>query len=143
MSSVSGEILYNLTISDSTTLPTKNILKTVTLVEETTVSAGIVAVISGTVGTAAVSIGLDPTTYRDASGDTVSFTSTPTRISMQASGSTEVRLVDLDIGIVSLHSRNGLIASSSWADSAQVSSGMSVQASGGTNSYTIVVLKEE
>lgn len=143
MSDVSGTISYSLSISDSTTLPTKTVLKSILISEDVDVTAGQVAIVSGTVGTAAVNIGLEPTTYRDASGEVVSFTSNPTRIVLQASGTAEVRLVDVDLGVMSLYSKNNIAAGCSWGGNSSAASGVQVQTSGGTNSYTIVILREE
>ena len=143
MSNVSGTVSVALSLSDSTTLPTKTVLKSLALSEDVEVSGGQVAIVSGTVGTAAVAITLEPTIYRNASGDFVSFTTAPTRITLQASGTNEVRLFDVDLGVISLYSKNDIVASSAWGGGSSPASGVSVQASGGTNTYTVIILREE
>ncbi len=51
-----------------------NAINVVSLQNVTAISTGTVAVASGVVGTSAVSVLIDPTTYRDASGNVVSLT---------------------------------------------------------------------
>lgn len=143
MSDVSGTISINLALTDSTALPTKTVLKSLALSEDVEVSGGQVAIVSGTVGTASVTIALEPTIYRNASGSFVSFTTAPTRITLQASGTNEVRLLDADLNVISLYSKNGIVASSAWGGGSSPASGVSVQASGGTNTYTVIILREE
>lgn len=143
MSNVTGTISVSLALSDTTTLPTKTVLKSLALGEDVEVSGGQVAIVSGTVGTAAVTIALEPTIYRNASGAFVSFTTAPTRITLQASGTNEVRLLDADLGVISLYSKNDIVASSAWGGGSIPGSGVTVQASGGTNTYTVIVLREE
>lgn len=143
MSDVIGTINVSLLLSDSTALPTKTVVKSIALSEDVEVSGGQVAIVSGTVGTASVAILMEPTIYRNASGEFVSFTTAPTRITLQASGTNEVRLVDADLGVISLYSKNGIVASSAWGGGSTPASGVNVQASGGTNTYTVIILREE
>lgn len=142
MSNVSGQISVNLSFNDTTSLPTKTVLKSIGIAEDVEVSGGQVAIVSGTVGTALINIGLEPTIYRNAAGAFVSFTTAPTRITLQSSGTNEVRLLDVDLGVISLYSKNNIVASSAWGGSSTAGSGVSVQATGGTNTYTVIVLRE-
>lgn len=50
-------------------------LKVISLLDSVAISSGKVAAVSGTCGTAATTISMQPTTYRDASGGLVSFSS--------------------------------------------------------------------
>jgi hypothetical protein len=142
VSNVSGQISVNLSFSDTTSLPTKTVLKSIGIAEDVEVLGEQVAIVSGTVGTAAVNINLEPTVYRNASGAFVSFTTAPTRIILQASGTNEVRLLDSDLNVISLYSKNNIVASSAWGGGSTAGSGVSVQATGGTNSYAIVIVRE-
>lgn len=65
-------------------------LKVVELSGGDSYTTGKVAIISGTAGTSDVDIGWQPTTYKDASGEAVSFT-TVRRIAFMASRQTQVK----------------------------------------------------
>ena len=144
MSNVSGTVSVALSLSDSTTLPTKTVLKSLGLNEDAEVTAGRVAIVSGTIGTASVSVELSPTVYRNASGNFVSFSESlpPTRIALSADNANQVRLYDQDFGQLGLYSSNGSVAVSNWGDASPVP-GLMLECSGGTNTYTIIVLREE
>ncbi len=72
--SIEGRIAIDVNFADSSDSPGVQSLKKVSLVDTTSYSSGKVAIITGTCGTAAVTIALAPTTYKDAAGDFVSFT---------------------------------------------------------------------
>jgi len=114
VSNVSGQISIDMSFTDTTSLPTKTVLKSIGIAEDVEVSGGQVAIVSGTVGTASITIVLAPTIYRNASGAFVSFTTAPTRITLQSSGTNEVRLLDSDLNVISLYSKNNIVASSAW-----------------------------
>ena len=147
MSNVSGTIDFSLGFSDSTSRETKSVLKSITLSEnaEATGTAVIVAIMSGTVGTASINIGLEPTTYRNASGNLVSFSNAGniTRVALVSNGLTNpLQLSDNDLGVLKLISYGGVVASCRWVSSIPAS-GMTLQPLGtGTADYTIVVTKE-
>jgi hypothetical protein len=69
--SVEGRIAVDVLFHDK---DGTNAISVVSLQNATPISTGIVAVASGVVGTSAVSVLIDPTTYRDASGNVVSLT---------------------------------------------------------------------
>lgn len=142
--SVSGVTSISLTYNDSTAASAKSVTQAISLAEDADMASGVVAVVTGTVGTSVVSIAFDPTTYRDADGNLVSFTgtNTPTRIAFQASGNNAVRLYDTDLGIISLYSKNDIVAMSTWGGGSSVDSGLSLQGSSGTASYAIVIVQE-
>jgi hypothetical protein len=73
MSNVSGTISVNVEFRDTTTSSGVQSLKTVTLRDATEYTAGKVAIVTGTVGTSAISIATSPTAFRDSSGELVSF----------------------------------------------------------------------
>jgi hypothetical protein len=72
--SIEGRIAIDVNFADSSDTTGVQSLKKVSLVDTTSYSSGKVAIITGTCGTAAVTIAVGPTTYRDAAGDLVSFT---------------------------------------------------------------------
>lgn len=147
MSNVSGTIDISVAFTDTTSVETKTVTKVITLSEakEATGTAVVVAILSGTVGTSSLSINLDPTSYRNASGDFVSFagSSDVYRVSIQSeSESGLVQLSDADLGQVKLLTSSGAIASSLWGQS-EAASGVNVQnLNAGTADYTIVITKE-
>lgn len=145
MSDVSGIASSRISYTDSTAVDAKSISHQIALSEDARSSAGIVAVMSGTVGTAVASISLDPTTYVNSQKEFVSFDAStqPTRIALQSPGSNTVRLFDNDLGIVSIFSANNVLAMTTWGGGATVESGLSIQASSGTNSYTVFVARDE
>jgi hypothetical protein len=147
MSNVAGTIDFSIAFTDTTSVETKTVAKTITLSEskEATGTAVKVAIISGTVGTASLGISFDPTSYRNASGDFVAFASSSDvyRLSIQSnSESGLVQLSDSDLGQMKLLTSGGAIASSLWGQS-DAASGVNVQnLNSGTADFTIVVTKE-
>lgn len=143
--SVSGAASISLTYTDATAAAAKVVTQQLSLTEDADMSSGVVALLTGTVGTASISLAFDPTSYRDANGNLVSFTgaNAPTRIAFQASGPNEVRLKDNDLQIISLYSKNNIIASSTWGGDSTVDSGVNIEASSGTASYAILIVREE
>jgi hypothetical protein len=147
VSNVAGLIDLSIAFTDTTSVETKTVAKTITLSEskEATGTAVKVAIISGTVGTASISIDLDSTTYRNASGDFVSFAGSAgvSRIALVSESSEgRVMLKDTDLQEISLVSYGGFLATSRWL-SGDASIGLTVQNMGtGTADFTIVVTKE-
>lgn len=74
MSNVRGRIAVDVQFSDSTTADGVQSLKTLTLQDATEYASGKVAIVTGTVGTAAQTISLTQS-YKDAAGNFVSFSS--------------------------------------------------------------------
>jgi hypothetical protein len=83
---VSGRIAIDVEFLDRTATAAGSSLNTLTLRDATEYASGKVAVIAGTCGTAAVTITLAPTSYRDASGGFVSV-SAVSRIAFAADSS--------------------------------------------------------
>jgi hypothetical protein len=73
MSSVRGTISIDVAFTDSTTVGGAQSLKTITLRDATEYTTGRVAVVTGTVGSAVVTIQTAPSIYRDSSGEIVYF----------------------------------------------------------------------
>jgi hypothetical protein len=111
-------------------------LKVVSLEDSTEYTSGKVAIVTGTCGTTQVAITLNPSEYRDASGDLVSFVSPalPDRVAFQAFGGNVV-LTNNDL-YGELHSGDGSIAVCKWSGVASYV--RNTGAPGSTSSYTIV-----
>ena len=75
MSDVRGVISIDVKFTDSTTSSGVSSLKTISLRDATEYSSGKVAIVTGTVGTAAITVDPAPSAYRNASGEIVSFAS--------------------------------------------------------------------
>jgi hypothetical protein len=73
MSSVRGTISVDVAFTDSTTVSGAQSLKTITLRDATEYTTGRVAIATGTVGSASVSVQTSPSAYLDASGAAVDF----------------------------------------------------------------------
>ena len=71
--SIEGRIAIDVNFADSSDATGVQSLKKISLVDTSSYSSGKVAIVTGTCGTAAVSIALAPTSYRDSSGSGVWF----------------------------------------------------------------------
>jgi hypothetical protein len=135
--SVRGTISVDVAFTDSTTVGGAQSLKTITLRDATEYTTGKVAIVTGTVGTAAVTLydaggsGL-ANLYKNASGDAVGAINVQ-RIALQASSLVTVN--DSDLSLFKLVSNNNLIS----ACSASGSSVGEIFANSGTASYTVVI----
>jgi hypothetical protein len=110
-------------------------LKVVSLEDSIAYTTGKVAIVTGTVGTASITIAIPPTAYKDASGIASTMT-LPSRVAFSATGSNRVQLTDADA--LSLFSKDGSV---SVSDKAATTDNLSVQVTGtsGTASYTLVL----
>jgi len=84
MSDVRGVISIDVKFTDSTTSSGVSSLKTISLRDATEYSSGKVAIVTGTCGTAGVTINPAALTYKDASGAAVSMSAV--RLSVGVSG---------------------------------------------------------
>ena len=95
-----------------------------------------VAFITGTAGTAQVSFAsIGPTSYKNAAGDTVSFSAVQ-RVAFSWGGTSERTLAEISDSVFILRSKSGSVAVSDCTASTvqpQVSSGV------GTGTYTIIL----
>lgn len=82
--SLEGRIAIDAAFSDSTASTGTQSLKRLVLTSTDAYTSGKVALVAGTCGTAAVSIAVAPSTYKDSSGAVVSF-ATVTRFAFAAS----------------------------------------------------------
>ena len=111
-------------------------LKVVSLQVSTEYTTGKVAFITGTAGTAQVSFAsIGPTSYKNAAGDTVSFSAVQ-RVAFSWGGTSERTLAEIVDSVFILRSKSGSVAVSDCTASTvqpQVSSGV------GTGTYTIIL----
>jgi hypothetical protein len=110
-------------------------LKVVSLEDSTAYTTGQVAIVTGTCGTATVTINVPPTAYKDAAGNASTLT-LPTRVAFSATGSNLVKLTDANF--LSLQSKAGSVSvSEMFAGDDNLS--IAVVATSGTASYTLVL----
>lgn len=87
--SVRGRFGIDVQFADATTASGMQSLKSVTLQHASEYDGGKIAIVSGTCGTATVTVPVSPTTYRNAAGSIVSFASV-SRVAFSATGANMV-----------------------------------------------------
>ena len=131
--SIEGRIAVDVSFADKSETTAVQSLKKLSLTDTTSYSTGKVAIVTGTCGTAAVTISLAPTTFRDASGSLVSL-ATLSRMAFAADVQSKCQPAGEDELIVSSGNRVAVT---------EVLSAASVQVSrvgtSGTASYTLVL----
>lgn len=132
--SIEGRIAVDASFSDLTTGTNSQSLKRLAVTSTDAYSTGKVALVTGTCGTAAVSVAVAPSTFRDSSGSVVSF-ATVSRFAFSASApavcseAAGVAVAVSDGNRVAVgDSRNGGTA------------GFNVSAYSGTASYSLVIV---
>lgn len=130
--SVRGKFSIDVQVHDSETAGGVRSVKTITLQHATEYDFGKVAVVTGTCGTAAVTVPVSPTTYRDAAGSIVSFSS----VSRAAFSADAAGRVTCDgSGDWTLYSRAGQVAVSEAFETAS----FSISTTAGTSAWTLVM----
>lgn len=133
--SMQGRIAVDVSFADSDTSTGVQSLKKISLVDSTSYTTGKVAYVTGTVGTAAVTVYSSGTTtpsYRDASGSIVSF-SNISRVALLGTPAVEV----LEPGLARVQARSsGELAVVSCFESPGT---INVVSDSGTASYTLVL----
>jgi hypothetical protein len=127
--SIEGRIAIDVGFTDTYTASNMTSVQRITFTATDTYTAGKVAVITGTCGTANVAIGLAPSSYRDASGSLVSFAEIQ-RVAFRSSSPCFYDSGSKSISGVTI----ALIEEQGLPDI-----GVSVAASSGTASYTLVL----
>ena len=139
MSNVTGKFAVDVEFTDRTAFDGVQSLRTVSLRSATEYPDGKIAVVSGTVGTAVVVVPISPTTYRNATGNLVSFASV-SRVAFSASGAAMVAC-DGSGGCGendwTIYSRSNQAAVSEAVETASFS--INVMGTAGTASYTLVL----
>ena len=117
-------------------------LKVVELSDATSYTTGKVAIVSGTAGTSTVTIQLQPTTYKDSSGEAVSFTAVR-RIVFKASRQTQVKDA---LTSQRLLESDGDVCVTGFVSSGSGDQGPAIEIDpvygSGTSSYSIVIYGE-
>lgn len=136
---IRGRFGVDVQFTDSTIAGGSQSLKTLTLQGASEYDFGKVALVSGTCGTAVVSVPVAPTTYRDSGGNVISFASV-SRVAFSATGA---NLVACDgsggCGIEdwTIYSRAGQVAVSEALETVAFS--VNVYGTTGTAAYTLVM----
>jgi hypothetical protein len=139
MSNVRGRFGVEVSFNDSTVSGGASSMKTITLNHATEYPDGKIAVVTGTCGTAVSTVAIAPTTYRNAAGNIVSFSSV-SRVAFQASGPTLVACDGVGgcgVNDWTIYSRAGQVAVSEAMET--VSFSINVFGTAGTASYTLVM----
>ena len=132
MANTLGKFHIDVQFTDSATVSGAKSLKTIALQHATEYDSGKVAVVTGTCGTAAATVSLAPTTYRNAAGDLVSFSS----VSRAAFSADAAGLVKCSgAGNWHLYSRAGQVAVSEAFETAS----FSITTTAGTSAWTLVL----
>lgn len=131
--SVEGRIAVDVSFADTATSGGVQSLKKITLVDTTSHTTGKVAIVTGTCGTAAVTVALVPTTFRDAAGDLVSFASV-SRFAFAADPRSKCVATGEDETVVSSGNRVALTEVTSPTDFA-----VSRISTSGTAAYSLVI----
>lgn len=130
---VNGNINVNVSFLDKDEQDNVDTEKTITLSSSQIYTAGKVAIVSGTCGTASVSVSFAPTTYANASGQIVSFASV-NRIAIKADGN----VVVLSASQLAVRASAGHCSVTEL--SASDSSGpVDLRTTSGTAAYTVVL----
>jgi hypothetical protein len=131
--SIDGRIAIDVDFSDLTTSSGVQSLKKITLTDTTSYTTGKVAIVTGTVGTAAVSVAVTPSNYKDSSGAAVSFASV-IRFAFASSAAAVCSEATGDGVAISGGSRVSVCDSRNAG-----TAGFNVSAYAGTASYSLVV----
>lgn len=132
--SIEGRIAVDVGFSESTSASGVQSLKRITLTSTDSYSSGKVAVISGTASTQLATIPVNPSTFRDASGSLVAFTSSVSRVAFKSSGAASIS--DASTGAVVPCDGNSV---SVFSLAGNQGDDLQIQSASGTVSYTIVI----
>ena len=132
--SIEGRIAVDVGFSESTSASGVQSLKRIALTSTDSYSSGKVAVISGTASTQVTTIPVNPSTFRDASGSLVAFTSSVSRVAFKSSGPASVS--DASSGSIVLCDGNSVSVFSLTGNGGD---DLQIQSASGTVSYTIVI----
>jgi hypothetical protein len=131
--SIEGRIAVDVSFADSATSGGVQSLKKITLTDTTPYTAGKVAIVTGTCGTASSAVAVAPTTYKDANGNVVSFV-TIERFAFSATGA-KCRCQNDWASVQSSGGNASVCELKQAADDFQVN----VDGTAGTASYTLVI----
>jgi hypothetical protein len=132
--SIEGRIAVDVSFADSATSSGVQSLKRMSIADAISYTTGKVAIMTGTCGTAGVSISVAPTTYKDAAGNAVSFASV-SRIAFAANS--EAKMTEPGQG--TLVSRGNRVCVTDAEVDGAGGETISINTFSGTASYTIVI----
>jgi hypothetical protein len=132
--SIEGRIAVDVGFTDSASSDGVQAVKRLALTSTDSQTTGKVAIVTGTCGTAAVAIAVAPSTYRDADGSLVSFT-TVDRFAFAASAAARCAEATGAGAAISSASRVALSDARGGG-----TAGFNVSAYSGTASFTVVVV---
>jgi hypothetical protein len=132
--SIEGRIAVDVGFTDSASSDGVQAVKRLALTSTDSQTTGKVAIVTGTCGTAAVAIAVAPSTYRDADGSLVSFT-TVDRFAFAASAAARCAEATGSGAAISSASRVALSDARGGG-----TAGFNVSAYSGTASFTVVVV---
>jgi hypothetical protein len=133
--SIEGRIAVDVSFADSSDATGVQAIKKIALTEATPYTSGKVAIVTGTCGTAAVVVQTQPTTYKNAAGEFVSF-SNVSRIAFAATGK---RLNCSDVNETFIESVDGYVAATLVRLPGGDTLVVSPDVTAGTASYTLVL----
>jgi hypothetical protein len=136
VSHIRGRFSVDVQFNDSTAAASVQAVKSISLQHATEYDFGKVAVVTGTVGTAAVTLPIAPAAYKDSGGDAVSFASV-SRVAFAASGPSLVACDGSGTGDFTIYSRAGQVAASDVAETTSFT--VNVIGTAGTAAYTLVM----
>lgn len=136
MSHITGKFLIDVQFRDTTSSSGVLSLKTLTIQGASEYEDNTVAIVSGTVGTATVSVSLASLGYRDAGGNAVTM-SNVSRLAFDASGATLVKLAGVTGDSVCYSRANQPAVSEADEDTGFT---VNVAATSGTASYSLILL---
>lgn len=130
--SLDGNVSVVFDFNETSSASNVDSLKKVRLASNESYTAGKIAVVSGTISTTVQNVDLTSLTYRDASGELVTFTNID-RIALVSSRSAYVELVDTGTKI---HSDNSKVSVSCVHNTDDT---LRVYTTSGTSSYTLAL----
>lgn len=134
--SIEGRIAVDVGFLDRTDATSVQSIKKISLSESTGYTSGKVAVVTGTCSTARVSIPLNPSAFRDASGSFVTF-STVSRIALAATPAACAAHKDIGVVNSTLSSRAGRVSVTESLQDAGTA--IEVFTTSGTATYTLAI----
>jgi len=135
---VSGTINVSASFIDSSTETSSESTKKITLASADLYESGKVAVVSGTCGTVPVTVPVNLTTYRNASGQLVAMNDA-TRAAFSASGERFVELVPNDKARLLISRRSSVSVSDIFGTLNDAGFSVSVLDTAGTSAWTLVL----
>lgn len=107
--SIEGRISVDVNLVDTSSADGASAAKVISLADVTSYTSGKAAIVTGTCGTAAVTIAVEPSSFVGADGNAVSFTSGVTRVAFSVAGANSRAIYD-ENDRMKLISHSGMVA---------------------------------